>query len=54
MAKETKNELLADRADVRNAEISNAKMQNQLDYEAKQNQLNMEATNRYSNINKYN
>jgi hypothetical protein len=50
VAKEAKNELMADRADVRNAEIQNAKMQNQLDYQAKQAQLDADYTNRISNV----
>lgn len=54
VAKEAKNELMADRADVRDAEIQNTYMQNQLDYKAKQNQLDMDYQNRNTNVYKYN
>jgi hypothetical protein len=52
MAKEAKNELMVHREDVRDAEIRNGQMNNVLDYQAKQNQLDADATQRTANIKK--
>jgi succinate dehydrogenase flavin-adding protein (antitoxin of CptAB toxin-antitoxin module) len=43
-----------DRAEVRDAEIDNAYMQNRLDYQAKQGQLEGDYNNRVTNVAKYN
>jgi hypothetical protein len=52
MAKEAKNELMVHREDVRDAEIRNGQMNNVLDYQAKQKQLDADATQRTANIKK--